>query len=361
MARIVQSATWSGATEDVAVCDSSREVYTLSDPGGDPSLVRGRFVDGRFEQDAGSETLPFRSPGYRMALTTGRIFVNDAVFERHADGSIGAFLGRTGIEGRPLDDTHLVAGTEAAPELYDVSTVEAPRLIASLLVRDDASTGRPPHGIRDFAIQGDRVVLLSEDHHVLHTMASADLLSIVEGDGRVILNDRFEVTTARATFQYFAVYAASRGRFLAPIDNPFVFTGTRPPPVDFMVPVHAIGDSASGELIIDHAEDLGCPLRGDCLPNLNNFGERYWVARGDFVFVMAPATRDVFSTTVIDLDSLTSGTPRAITDWLRDPDGLREDGAPIRQVCAAPGERVGLVFAHAPRATVASLSRFEVR
>ncbi len=95
--------------------------------------------------------------------------------------------------------------------------------------------------------------------------------------------------------------------------------------------------------------------------NLDNFGENYWVARGDFVFVMEPQTRDVFRPTLVDLDSWASGSPKVVTNWLRDPNKLVAGAAPVRQICNAPGERVGLVFAHAPRSNDATLSRFEVR
>jgi hypothetical protein len=360
VARVTESAEWTTVDGPAAVCDSSREVYAVSEASGEPRVVRGRLVAGALVEDASTEPIPGRSPAYFMRLSSGRIFVGDSAFERLPDGSVGAFLGR-GIEGRPLDDTHLLAGTEAAPELYDVTDFEAPQLIATLLVRDDASTGRPPHGIRDFAIQGDRLALLSEDHRVIHTMALSDLLSLTPGEGRVILNDRFVVTTARSATAHWSVHAIPGGRFLSPFDNPFVFSGTRPPPnPDMSRAMHSVLDGTTGELLVDGPEDIGCPARGECLPNLDNGGELHWVARGDFVFVMEPQTLDVFSTSVIDIDAWVAGTPRRVRDWLRDPDGVRVGPTPLRQICAAPGERVGLAFAHDVRSRRTALSRFVV-
>ena len=346
------STRWEGVSERVPGCDSGREVYSVRDVEGEPFLVRGRFVDGVWTEERAAEPFPRMARSYPVRVTAGRIWVSDGAYERRPDGAIGAFLGR-GTDARPLDDTHalgaLSTGSSTMPELLDVTDPSAPVRITHVLLRNEASAGRTPEGIRDFAIVGDRIVLLAQNQWQLSSMALADLLAAqsTPGTERAILDDDFEVVTVQSVSPHASVSAVRGDYVIADVDNPLGDTGTRPPSNrDGSPPILTVVDARTGALLIDTIAQIDC--RGESPRNCSTTIEDGWLARGGRVLAYDRSNQFFGGDTELDLDAYRGGSI-STSRWRTDPDAVLERSASgrfVREVCLAPGETRGIAYSY---------------
>ncbi|MBN8613089.1 MAG: hypothetical protein J0L92_21035 [Deltaproteobacteria bacterium] len=346
------STRWEGVSERAPGCDSGREAYSVRDVEGEPFLVRGRFVDGVWTEERADEPFPLMARSYPVRVTAGRIWVADGAYERQPDGAIGAFLGR-GTNARPLDDTHalgaLSTGSATMPELLDVTDPSAPVRITYVLLRNEASAGRTPEGIRDFAIAGDRIVLLAQNQWQLSSMALADLLAAesTPGTERAILDDAFDVVSVQSVSPHASVSAARGDRVIADVDNPFAATGTRPPSNrDGSQPILTVLDARTGALLIDTIDQLDC--RGQSAGNCSTAIENGWIARGGRVVAYDRANLFFGGDAQLDLDAYVGGQI-SVGPWRSDPEQVLQRSAAGRfvvEVCLAPGETRGIAYSY---------------
>ncbi len=346
------SLVWEGVSERVAGCDSGREVYAVRDVDGQPFLVRGRFVEGAWVEERADEPFPLTARSYPVRVTAGRIWVSDGAYEREADGSIGAFLGR-GTNARPLDDTHalgaLSSGASTMPELLDVTDPSAPARITYVLLRNEASPGRTPEGIRDFAIVGDRIVLLAQNQWQLSSMALADLIAAqsTPGTERAILDDAFTVVSVQSVSPHASVSVARGDLVIADVDNPLGDTGTRPPSNrDGSPPILTVVDARTGALRIDTIAQIDCG--GESPRNCSTSIEDGWLARGGRVLAYDRSNQFFEGDTELDLDAYLSGRI-ATSNWRRDPDAILQrssSGRFVTEVCLDTGASRGIAYSH---------------
>lgn len=344
---VATSIRWEGVSERVPACDSGRGIYSVRDVDGQPFLVRGRFVDGAWVEERATEPFPRISRSYPVRVTAGRIWVGDGAYVREADGAIGAFLGR-GFSGRPIDDTHALGGTVMMPELLDVTDPSAPVRITNVLIRNEASPSRAPEGIRDFAIAGDRIVLLGWNQWQLSSMAISDLIAAqpTPGTERAILDDAFEVVTVQSVSPHASVSAVRGDYVIADVDNPFDDTGTRPPSNrDGSPPILTVVNARTGALLIDTIDQIQCG--GQSARNCSTSIEDGWIARGGRVLAYSHANQFI-SDGQLDFEAYLRGEIFS-GSWRRDPEAVLERSASGRfvvEVCLAEGGARGIAYSY---------------